>query len=1797
LAENTFEVDYELNTQEARQELEALRKQLNGISADFNQALKVNEAGVKKLKSALKEITDLYKDGTLAQQARAQSRADTIERGFYGRVGQSSGVNGRSADANNINRAVAQSLISDIRNSTEAVKASVKDAIVKQTVSLLKTTEEAINARIRSAEYAATQQVANSSDRLLSAKSRLADQRRADTIYAGENGSAALASRKRLEQLNYNGGSDLMGIQGRVMLNYAAVGGLFSSIKSAGSGIVELDKELHQFQAISTATNSEMVAFKQNLLNVAQAVPYSTVEIAKAATELAQAGLSTKQVTESLGSIAQFATATGSSLTQAVDVVTSTLTAFNLETSRTGDVANIFTAALNLSKLSVDKLQTSLNYIGPTAEAMGISLEETTSILGALSQSGVKASTMGTGFRALLTDLQDPSKKLTATLRAAGLSVDDINVKTKGFLPVIETLKKAGFGAAEAYESLETRSAAAYLALANNTELAKDMQRSFTLSAAAVEANAIQMTSLSNTAQTLQNTLGASTFTAFEPLLAVFQKVMVGATQIVSWLNQFPGLLQGIGSVAGVLATVLGVSLFGNLIKSLGLMIPLVSTFSAAFALTSTVVAGATVELGFFSRALAGLMAVLASNWIGLLVAGVVLATGAFFAWKGRADELTTSIDALESKVNDLKGAADATESKIGSLDTAIQGLIDRRDELNKDGFLRQAKIDELRAQFNELGLSIKDDTMSVTDLIRELNDLRSTSSRVRAAELAEAAETRRAEIDKLKEQRDRLTNRQGPQANYLREQADLANGGVGGAVEASSNNYLIDAISKKFGTNIGSALRISLGDLSQVHDARQALSISKYVNEQITVAQRKGDPDGNLGFLTTLKETLDPIVANLTKTAAATADLTVILRNEANAGVQGSKSYAALTERAQNIQTGFNDRIAGISSGGMNDEQKIAAYASVRKWLETVRDKSVQAFKDEFAKESASDPNLAGLDGSAVSSGIDQALAALQLKLNEASQKAITSQTKYVTKEVKKAETNQNKELARWQRQISGARNNETFEAAKKGYEDLRAATTKQIVDFYDELIRLANLNKDTDAVEKLQDERSDFLERAAAETAEQQRANDAKALDLQKESLQRQKEAVQDSAKALREKIEAATAELKKTPPSDAMNALVTKIKELTAQLGGELNKIGNIDVQLEGIDLNEPVSKAMAGSAQSAIKHFMERGLSKAGAAAIASNLSVESEFNPDAVGDHGSAHGVAQWRGTRWNELRSEAIKRGTASNDIGTQYDFVLKELMRDYPDLFARLKAGNEDPAELSKAFMNQFERPNKDPSVNHVGKRMSRAQAFLSGTDTAGDVEVKKIADDTDKQVKENINKGIEAQADAAITNLKSRIGNLKTQVRFTDDAKSLTDLQKQIHDAHDQLLDQEIKKFDAENATLKDENPGDYANKLKELKAGLRENLNSDLQKVMEEYYKAADEELNKPVDRAKAALDIAQQPDMASKYTQADIQKLQQNVVDREREAAANRVLLIEKEIAEVRRMAAEAEANNPDGSRDTEILQLKTMENDLLKKNNELKETNNLLDAAKANQGPSVSSAIQSATNAWAQQNGIIDANNQMIPLAKQFETTWGEVLDGLSSGFSQFFTNIASGTMSAGEAFKQLGQTILQMFIQIIAKALANQIIMSLFGGGDSKTGSSGIFGDFGKMLLGVVGGKANGGMNRAANGTRVSPFRDGGNYKLMPGEMVLRQSAVSMIGEDKLTQMNNLGNRQISEGQLAGRVANDNQQQGSGVVNVWIVSPDQQPQMGPNDVVAHVADNIQRRGTLKKLIQQVQMGG
>lgn len=164
-----------------------------------------------------------------------------------------------------------------------------------------------------------------------------------------------------------------------------------------------------------------------------------------------------------------------------------------------------------------------------------------------------------------------------------------------------------------------------------------------------------------------------------------------------------------------------------------------------------------------------------------------------------------------------------------------------------------------------------------------------------------------------------------------------------------------------------------------------------------------------------------------------------------------------------------------------------------------------------------------------------------------------------------------------------------------------------------------------------------------------------------------------------------------------------------------------------------------------AEEHIAYMMQKGWSRGQAAAIVGNLQQESGLNTEAVGDNGTAFGLAQWRGERFENLKKFAQARGLDARTKEAQLDFIDHELRtseRDAGDKLANAK--NLD--EATAAFIS-FERPKgwtaSDPRLGDAyGKRLKYASSYVGegrkpGKDmltavyeaTKGDPELQRVA------------------------------------------------------------------------------------------------------------------------------------------------------------------------------------------------------------------------------------------------------------------------------------------------------------------------------------------------------------------------------------------------------------------------------------------------------------------------------------
>lgn len=133
-----------------------------------------------------------------------------------------------------------------------------------------------------------------------------------------------------------------------------------------------------------------------------------------------------------------------------------------------------------------------------------------------------------------------------------------------------------------------------------------------------------------------------------------------------------------------------------------------------------------------------------------------------------------------------------------------------------------------------------------------------------------------------------------------------------------------------------------------------------------------------------------------------------------------------------------------------------------------------------------------------------------------------------------------------------------------------------------------------------------------------------------------------------------------------------------------------------------------------------YLVKKGLNPIVAAGIVGNLQVESGFADDVInfsrrGDNGSAYGLAQWRGERKENLMKFS---GNRANTLEGQLDFLYHELTTNPAYKFEKINSAK-SPSEAAKLFMDIYERPNKNPKINHIAKRMQVANE-LAGVDVS---------------------------------------------------------------------------------------------------------------------------------------------------------------------------------------------------------------------------------------------------------------------------------------------------------------------------------------------------------------------------------------------------------------------------------------------------------------------------------------------
>lgn len=184
---------------------------------------------------------------------------------------------------------------------------------------------------------------------------------------------------------------------------------------------------------------------------------YSQKTIALGYQELIKKGYDGKQAVGAMKSILEAARASGDDFDDTMKVTTSTLDAFGMASNNTtkmmhntAKAADILAKAADVTSTRFKDIGVGMSYVGGTAKTTGVTLKETSAMLGVLANNGLEASQAGTGLQRILTRLAAPTDTARASLKKYNMSVDDFKTKSGKLKNVGEIFKQINKNVPEA---------------------------------------------------------------------------------------------------------------------------------------------------------------------------------------------------------------------------------------------------------------------------------------------------------------------------------------------------------------------------------------------------------------------------------------------------------------------------------------------------------------------------------------------------------------------------------------------------------------------------------------------------------------------------------------------------------------------------------------------------------------------------------------------------------------------------------------------------------------------------------------------------------------------------------------------------------------------------------------------------------------------------------------------------------------------------------------------------------------------------------------------------------------------------------------------------------------------------------------------------------------------------------------------------------------------------------------------------------------------------------------------------
>ena len=269
---------------------------------------------------------------------------------------------------------------------------------------------------------------------------------------SAQKGDKALKKLDRRVGDNFRNVGNYRGALGKLSSGFASLGlamGGAMIIRDVFNVMKDFDQAQANLASVLGVSRDQMKALTEQSKELGATTRFTASEVSELQLEFAKLGFTQEQIEGMTQSTLDLAGATGSELGETATIVGATMRGFGLDVSETQRVTDVMSKSFTTSSLDMSKFATAMASVAPVANLAGKTIEETTALIGTLTDRGIDASTAGTGLR-----------NMFLKSNKAGLTFDE----------ALEQIASSTDQTGEAMELFGTRGATLGVVLANNRD-------------------------------------------------------------------------------------------------------------------------------------------------------------------------------------------------------------------------------------------------------------------------------------------------------------------------------------------------------------------------------------------------------------------------------------------------------------------------------------------------------------------------------------------------------------------------------------------------------------------------------------------------------------------------------------------------------------------------------------------------------------------------------------------------------------------------------------------------------------------------------------------------------------------------------------------------------------------------------------------------------------------------------------------------------------------------------------------------------------------------------------------------------------------------------------------------------------------------------------------------------------------------------------------------------------------------------------------------------------------------------